>query len=338
MKLSWQISSFDKLWTYYGNVSEAQKLLFPYMLGQVWMAMNLPHRPWFWAITSPGVLSVCLGSGPQFSGRAAAHSHTVFHFISHCSWTVTLFVLLLNDSSSHKYNTHDYFFFFLPASLFFNVYLTHKSLFTSPYNAPLSFLLLDVNGWIMLATSQNHPWGQQKCRSGQLASDDHSRTLRPPTGSGLRWQVSALQCTWLASLRIFKLKSFVFLILLPTSCGILSPSAALVRDRCGRGQLERLLTTSGPETAKCRRWEQALCCATGIKMIWLQECVWQEAHTTKVKENWKNTYPKGRTQGECKTQLEREWKLINIVTMTAGRGKIVKTSFLTNLQQHIKRQ
>ena len=95
-------------------------------------------------------------------------------------------------------------FFFLPVSLFFNVYLTHKSLFTSPYNTSLSFLLLDMNGWIMLATSQNQPLRPH----GQMASDNHSRPLRPPIGSGLSWQVLALQCTWRASLRIFKLKSF----------------------------------------------------------------------------------------------------------------------------------
>ena len=98
----------------------------------------------------------------------------------------------------------------MPVSLFFNVYLTHKPLFTSPYNTSLSLSLPDVNGWIMLATSQNQSWAQQEYRSGQTASHDHSRPLMPPIGSALSWQVLARQCTWLASLRIFKLKSFCF--------------------------------------------------------------------------------------------------------------------------------
>ena len=64
--------------------------------------------------------------------------------------------------------------------------------------------------WTTRETSQNQPWAQQKCRSGQIASHDRSKPLVPPIGSGRSWQVLALQCTWLASLRIFKLKSFCF--------------------------------------------------------------------------------------------------------------------------------
>ena len=101
--------------------------------------------------------------------------------------------------------------FFLPASFFFNACLTHKPLFTSPYTTSLSLPLPDVSGWITFVTSQNQPWAQQKCRSGQRASHDHSRPLMPPTGGGLSRQALGLcGVIWLASLRILKLKSFCF--------------------------------------------------------------------------------------------------------------------------------
>lgn len=52
--------------------------------------------------------------------------------------------------------------FFLPLSLFFNVFLTH-----SPCNTSLSLLLRDMSGSIICTTSQNQPRAQEKCCSRQ---------------------------------------------------------------------------------------------------------------------------------------------------------------------------
>ena len=121
-------------------------------LGRCEMAMNLQNHPWFWVIVSPMVLSLCLGSGPPFSGRATAHSHKVFHFISHCSWTVTLSVLLLNDSSNHKYTTHGFFCQF-PFSLM-SIWLT------ASFDQPLQYfivLVLTGHEWLNNVSNISKP-------------------------------------------------------------------------------------------------------------------------------------------------------------------------------------
>lgn len=168
---------------------------------------------------------------------------------------------------------------------------------------------MDVSGSIMFITSQNQSGAQQKCCSRQTASQDHSCHLLA-VGRGDRLLLWSL--TSPASLRILPLNSFVFLILLPTPRGTLWPSAALVRDQCRRGQK----VTYHVRANDCKMQKMS---ASPLLCHWKKNNVvpwtWWQCKPKRLRKIKIHTYPKGRTQSEHKTQLDRE-KTHWINTMT----------------------